>query len=552
MKKLFSMIIFISMFFLAYADSRNIPQLVINPPDLTDDINKISAEDAEMPALVFGLNILGIPTNAILEYRWWLRVNYISEPLTHSPNLSSFGCSYRDRQGYATVWALPGGNIDEICINDLSTRNTWISTTAPILDLTKPLQIHDQNGKMYTFLFKELNDNPISDNGTIIYGGGELELVVQVIYKDSDNKIQAITAHYPDKSDNHYYLTGLNPNPKQLKNALKEILTALSSTNPTPQQQALRTKITGSADTSPISPAFAAVLIPILDGIACRETQRKHFCDPIPCLGVEKIKGYPILSFDGGYGMFQLTDPSPNYHEIWSWKENLIATIRAMYTHVLDAASIANTSPNINLQEQIYFRELISRHNASNISYFEQDRSRDPILCREQISFKKNAPYTDIIYKQNLEDEQGLLQALEAFGVELQSEVGIKCAEKMGRQISYEKIDGAIEIVAISTCHPGTYELIDSENNITSSANIPDYYMSAIYRFGSYLIDDKMASCNYSGFYKNAGRHIGGKFIEPNIYIIDTVGRCLNSPICYVDVDVSPDGCMDSQERGKF
>jgi len=32
---------------------------------------------------------------------------------------------------------------------------------------------------------------------------------------------------------------------------------------------------------------------------------------------------YPVLSGDNGYGMFQLTDPSPTDTQIWNWKLNV-------------------------------------------------------------------------------------------------------------------------------------------------------------------------------------------------------------------------------------
>lgn len=33
--------------------------------------------------------------------------------------------------------------------------------------------------------------------------------------------------------------------------------------------------------------------------------------------------GEPVVSFDGGYGLAQLTNPAPSYRQIWDWREHL-------------------------------------------------------------------------------------------------------------------------------------------------------------------------------------------------------------------------------------
>ena len=33
----------------------------------------------------------------------------------------------------------------------------------------------------------------------------------------------------------------------------------------------------------------------------------------------------PVVAFDGGYGMTQMTNPAPTYEQIWSWKKNIEA-----------------------------------------------------------------------------------------------------------------------------------------------------------------------------------------------------------------------------------
>lgn len=36
-----------------------------------------------------------------------------------------------------------------------------------------------------------------------------------------------------------------------------------------------------------------------------------------------KIDGQPVKSFDGGYGMCQLTEPTPTFEQVWNWKRNV-------------------------------------------------------------------------------------------------------------------------------------------------------------------------------------------------------------------------------------
>ena len=35
------------------------------------------------------------------------------------------------------------------------------------------------------------------------------------------------------------------------------------------------------------------------------------------------VDGYPITAFDGGYGLTQMTHPSPTFEQVWNWKKNI-------------------------------------------------------------------------------------------------------------------------------------------------------------------------------------------------------------------------------------
>lgn len=48
--------------------------------------------------------------------------------------------------------------------------------------------------------------------------------------------------------------------------------------------------------------------------ILAQESRFKNFID---------ADGEPIVAFDHGYGMTQMTNPAPSYEQVWNWKENV-------------------------------------------------------------------------------------------------------------------------------------------------------------------------------------------------------------------------------------
>ncbi|PRD16594.1 hypothetical protein [Pantoea coffeiphila] len=53
-----------------------------------------------------------------------------------------------------------------------------------------------------------------------------------------------------------------------------------------------------------------------LEKLLAHESYNKHFINR---------DGEPVVSFDQGYGMAQMTNPAPDYTTTWSWKENVKA-----------------------------------------------------------------------------------------------------------------------------------------------------------------------------------------------------------------------------------
>lgn len=54
--------------------------------------------------------------------------------------------------------------------------------------------------------------------------------------------------------------------------------------------------------------------VPGFDRIVLRESQFKQFIN---------ADREPVVAFDGGYGLTQLTNPMPKYNEAWDWKANI-------------------------------------------------------------------------------------------------------------------------------------------------------------------------------------------------------------------------------------
>jgi len=75
--------------------------------------------------------------------------------------------------------------------------------------------------------------------------------------------------------------------------------------------------------------------------IAYQESKYKHFYPSK--YGVPKDAIYPLENDppgDGGFGLMQLTNPAPQYKEIWNWQENIHAGIRLIKEKIVIAKSL--------------------------------------------------------------------------------------------------------------------------------------------------------------------------------------------------------------------
>ncbi len=92
-----------------------------------------------------------------------------------------------------------------------------------------------------------------------------------------------------------------------------------------------------------------------------QETRSKHFIE---------LDGEPIVAFDKGYGITQMTNPAPNYEQIWNWKANILAGSSVYKNKVRIAKKYLGQAGRTYTDDQLR-HEVFSRWNGG--SYHEWD-----------------------------------------------------------------------------------------------------------------------------------------------------------------------------------
>lgn len=106
-----------------------------------------------------------------------------------------------------------------------------------------------------------------------------------------------------------------------------------------------------------------------------QETNCKHFIE---------FDGEPIVAFDKGYGITQMTDPGPTYEQGWSWKANVLAGSSIYKDKVRSAKKYLGQAGRTYTDEQL-LQEVFSRWNGG--AYHEWDTAsaswvrKNNILC---------------------------------------------------------------------------------------------------------------------------------------------------------------------------
>jgi hypothetical protein len=97
-----------------------------------------------------------------------------------------------------------------------------------------------------------------------------------------------------------------------------------------------------------VTPAIAAVLAKIF----VAESGAANF----------HATGQPIVSFDHGYGICQLTSPVPNFLQIWNWQHNVLGGL-TLFKSKLDAATVYLGQGGRSFTPDQQLREAVSRWN---------------------------------------------------------------------------------------------------------------------------------------------------------------------------------------------
>ncbi|MBV7550632.1 hypothetical protein KW849_30620 [Pseudomonas sp. PDM26] len=92
-----------------------------------------------------------------------------------------------------------------------------------------------------------------------------------------------------------------------------------------------------------------------------QETRSKHFIE---------LDGEPIVAFDKGYGITQMTNPAPNYEQVWNWKANILAGSSVYRDKVRIAKKYLGQVGRAYTDDQLQ-HEVFSRWNGG--SYHEWD-----------------------------------------------------------------------------------------------------------------------------------------------------------------------------------
>lgn len=92
-----------------------------------------------------------------------------------------------------------------------------------------------------------------------------------------------------------------------------------------------------------------------------QETGSKHFIE---------LDSEPIVAFDKGYGITQMTNPAPSFEQVWSWKANILAGSSIYKDKVRAAKQYLGQASRTYTDEQLR-HEVFSRWNGG--SYHEWD-----------------------------------------------------------------------------------------------------------------------------------------------------------------------------------
>lgn len=99
--------------------------------------------------------------------------------------------------------------------------------------------------------------------------------------------------------------------------------------------------------------------------------------------------GEPVVSFDKGYGITQITNPAPNFEQCWSWKENIKIGAGVYKQKRKEAISFFSRSHAAEYTEEMVQKETYSRYNGGGYYIFDEKSKKfleKPFICDPNVA----------------------------------------------------------------------------------------------------------------------------------------------------------------------
>lgn len=93
--------------------------------------------------------------------------------------------------------------------------------------------------------------------------------------------------------------------------------------------------------------------------------------------------GEPVVSFDKGYGITQMTNPAPTYEQCWSWKENIKGGSAIYISKRKLAKTYLKSEGKGNYSEEELQNETYSRYNGG--SFYVWDDAQKKLVARNYV-----------------------------------------------------------------------------------------------------------------------------------------------------------------------
>jgi hypothetical protein len=117
--------------------------------------------------------------------------------------------------------------------------------------------------------------------------------------------------------------------------------------------------------------------VPGFDRIVAQESKFRQFIN---------ADREPIVAFDGGYGLTQLTNPKPNYNEAWDWKANIRAGVALYRTKRKEAETYLKGGGERTFTEEQLQLETWCRWNSGHYHKWDEGKNkwiRDPSILSD-------------------------------------------------------------------------------------------------------------------------------------------------------------------------